>query len=328
MDENDLLRNETVIHKLSPHPLSFMMLQSLCLFLIAWGLIVVWLVNFSEVQSFFSSAGFGHWLVLVVWGLVMLAVGIAASIVSIRWSIFFMYLGIVIGGLVLTWQFNWNEETVRLFIPLYTIAIAIVGFLLVEVYRRSHKYVITNHRIVFSGGIGKKHERSLRYDKITEIAADQGILGQIFGFGTINTVSASGFGLGADQSFAAGGVEVGTKKKVGFMGLFGGGREVQTPRARTYYELHGVYPFKKVKQDIEELVQGHVITTYQKEQVDLQQQQLDLQKEMKSLLKLQVDEDARENQRENESAIPPASKLPSFDDEDDDHWYPRVPEKK
>ena len=165
---------------------------------------------------------------------------------------------------------------------------------MVELFRRSHKYIISNQRIVFKGGVVTKEQRTLRYDKITDINTKQGIIGQIFGFGTIIPISQSGFGLGSDQSFAGGGVQGGATKKVGLFGFFGGGREVQTPRTRSYYELHGVYPFKDIKKVVENLVQGSVSTPYlqkqveyQEEQRDFQQEQRDLQKEMRDLLKKQ-----------------------------------------
>ena len=324
MDQEDLLNNERVEKDLSPHPLSFMSLQSLCIFLLVWGPVLGWLVNFSSVSEFFISNpfGLGHWIVLLVWGLVMLLVGVAASIVAIRWSIFFIYLAIFLGGVGLTYWQGWGIGEASVLIPFYTVGMSIIGFLMVEGYRRSHRYVITNHRIIFAGGVFSRRERSLRYDKITEIAADQGILGQIFGFGTINTVSASGFGLGADESFAAGGVEVGTEKKVGFMGLFGGGREVQTPRARTYYELHGVYPYKEVRRLIEGLVQGSVPTQYHQQQVDLQQQQLDIQQEMKNLLKMQKKEEPKKPKKQS---IPPPTPMLKDEEEEEDEmpsWFP------
>jgi len=177
-------------------------------------------------------------------------------------------------------------DVTNIFLPTYTVVLSIIGFLFVELFRRSHKYVITNQRIVFKGGVIVKEERTLRYDKITDINSKQGVLGQIFGFGTIIPISQSGFGLGADTSFAAGGVAVG-QKKAKFLGLFGGGREVQTPRTRSYYELHGVFPYKEVKNLVENLVQGSVITPYQQEQVKFQEEQRDLQKEMRDLLKKQ-----------------------------------------
>jgi membrane protein YdbS with pleckstrin-like domain len=223
--------------------------------------------------------------VFITWFLVLLVGGVIAYLILIRLSIFFLYLGVVIGCVALLLLMDWWGAA-SLFIPVYSVAISILGFLFVELYRRSHKYIITNYRIVFKGGIVTKEERTLRYDKITDINSKQGVLGQIFGFGTIIPISASGFGLGADQSFAAGGVQLG-EKKAKFLGLFGGGKEVQTPRARSYYELHGVFPYKEVKKTVEEFVQGHVITPYQQEQVEYQKQQVDLQKQMKDLLKKQ-----------------------------------------
>jgi len=284
MDQNEILENERVEKSLSPHPLSFMRLQSLCLFLIIWGVLVGWLVNFSEYKDLFIG---NEWFPLLAWGLVLLLVGVIASLLTIQWSIFFLFLGVFVGGLALILSQGILSDS-GVFIPFYSVAISILGFLIVELYRRSHRYIISNFRIIFKGGIVTKRERTLRYDKITDIDAKQGVLGQIFGFGTIIPISQSGFGLGSDKSFAAGGVQVGTKK-VGFLGLFGGGKEVQTPRARTYYELHGVHPYKEIKKVVENLVQGHVITPYQQEQVAFQKEQVDIQKQMRDLLKKQTD---------------------------------------
>jgi hypothetical protein len=289
MDQEESLRNEHVERVLSPHPLSFMKLQFLCIFLIVWGILVLWLVNFSEYTDFFN----GWYMVVVVWSLVLLLVGVIASLITIRWSIFFLYLGIVAGGIGLMASLGWLDAA-KLFIPIWSVCMSILGFLLVEWYRRSHKYIISNLRIVFSGGIITKRERTLRYDKISDINSEQGILGQIFGFGTIIPISQSGFGLGADQSFAAGGIQLG-EKKAKFFGLVGGGREVQTPRARSYYELHGVHPYKEIKKLVESSVQESVITPYQQEQVtlqkenvDQQKEQIDVQKQMRDLLKKQM----------------------------------------
>ena len=294
MSENvELLKNERYEKELSPHPFSFMQFQSLCLFLIVWGVIVGWLVNFSEYKNLFNT---NPWMSVLAWGLVMLLFGVIASLVLIRWRIFFMYLGVFLGGVgLMLWQ-NWLNSA-GLFIPFYMIAVSILGFLLVEWYRRSHKYIISNQRIIFKGGIFTKQERTLRYDKISDISAKQGIIGQIFDFGTIIPISQSGFGLGSDKTFAAGGVQIG-EKKAKLLGLFGGGKEVQTPMSRTYYELHGVYPYKEVKKLVEEMVQGSVITPYQQEQVAFQKEQVDLQKEMRDLLKMQSESKNNENAEE------------------------------
>jgi len=295
MDQNDLLENERVEKILSPHPLSFMKLQFLCIFLIIWGLLVLWLTSVSEYETIFAE----WYMVLVVWGLVLLLVGVIASLLTIRWSIFFLYLGLVAGAVAFVFWFG-LQDSAGVFIPIYSVAFSILGFLLVELYRRSHKYIISNLRIIFKGGVVTKRERTLRYDKITDINAKQGILGQIFGFGTIIPISQSGFGLGSDQSFAAGGVELGTKK-AGFLGIFGGGKEVQTPRARSYYELHGVHPYKEIKHLVENMVQDNVITPYQQEQVAVQKEQVDVQKQMRDLLKKEIGSKGEQEEEEPES---------------------------
>lgn len=286
MYQEELLENEQVEKVLSPHPLSFMRLQSLCIFLIVWGVLVGWLVNFSEYQEFFFN---NFWTVILVWGFGLLLVGVIASLITIRWSIFFLYLGVLAGGIAIMFWIGCQNDA-GIFIPFYSIAMSIIGFLIVELYRRSHKYIISNQRIVFKGGVLTKQERTLRYDKVSDVNSKQGILGQIFGFGTIIPISQSGFGLGSDSSFAAGGIQVG-EKKAKFMGIFGGGREVQTPRARSYYELHGVHPYKDVKKTVERLVQGSVIVPYQQEQVAFQKEQVDIQKQMRDLLKKQTKSD-------------------------------------
>jgi membrane protein YdbS with pleckstrin-like domain len=306
MVRKELLKNEQIERVLSPHPLSFMKLQALCIFVIVWGIVVWWLTKFSQYASIFNG---NIWYPLILWGLVLLLIGVVASLVTIRWSIFFLYLCVFVGALGLIFWQHWEKDT-ALFIFLYSIAVSIVGFLIVELYRRSHKYIITDLRIIFKGGIFTKRERTIRYDKIADIDAKQGILGQIFGFGTIIPVSESGFGLGSDKTMAAGGVELGTKRAKLF-GFAGGGKEVQTPIARSYYELHGVYPYKDVKQLVEELLQTHVPTQYEKEQVEFQKEQVDIQKQMRDLLHKQVREKSpgksvrqpteEENTEENEN---------------------------
>jgi len=291
MNEDELLKNEKIGKILSPHPLSFMKYQSLCIFLIIWGVLVGWLVNFSEYRELLGG---NEWFPVLVWGSVLLVVGIIASLITVRWMIFFLYLGIFAGGMALILSQGWLNAA-SIFIPFYTIFISIIGFLLVELYRRSHKYIISNQRITFKGGIVTKEERTIRYDKITDISAKQGIIGQIFGFGTIIPISQSGFGLGADGSFAGGGFQLGGKKAK-LMGFFGGEKEVQTPRSRSYYELHGVYPYKEVKKMVENRVQDNVVTPYQQEQVAFQKEQVDIQKQMRDLLKMQSEE--KEEQQE------------------------------
>ncbi len=283
-EKEEFLENELIEKSLSPHPLSFMKLQSLCLFLIIWGVVLGWLVNFSEYKSLFLGS---EWFILLAWGLVILLVGVIASLVAIRWMIFFLFLAVFVGAIaIMIWQ-NWlNKDVAPVFIPFYSVAISIIGFLIVEIYRRSHQYIITNLRIILMSGYITKTELSIRYDKIT-VFGKQSILGQIFNFGTIIPITQSGLGLGSDQSLAAGGLMLGGKKAK-LLGIAGGGKEVQTPRSRSSYELHGVHPYRDIKNLIEKLVQESVPTAYHQEQAVFQKQQVNLQKQMRDLLKIQT----------------------------------------
>jgi len=285
-EKEEFLKNELIEKSLSPHPLSFMKLQSLCLFLIIWGVIIGWLVNFSEYKTLFIG---NEWFILLAWGLVLLLIGVISSLILIRWTIFFLYLAVFVGAIALMlWQ-NWlNKDAAPVFIPFFSVAVSIIGFLIVEVYRRSHQYIITNLRIILLSGFITKTELSIRYDKIT-VFGKQSILGQIFNFGTIIPITASGLGLGSDQTLAAGGLMLGGKRAK-LLGLAGGGKEVQTPRSRSSFELHGVHPYREIKNLIEKLVQESVPTAYHQEQVAFQKQQVDLQKQMRDLLKVQTKE--------------------------------------
>ena len=125
MDKEDLLDSEKVEKRLSPHPLSFMKFQSLCIFLIVWGAVLGWLANFSEYTVYFST----FWSVIVAWIIVLLIVGVFASLITIRWSILIMYMGIVALGVgLMFWQGGWLNDS-KIFLPIYTVIISVLGFL-------------------------------------------------------------------------------------------------------------------------------------------------------------------------------------------------------
>jgi len=276
MKEFKALENERVERKLTPHPLSFMHLHALWIFLAAWAIFLAWFFRspywnkMPDVEILQMGGAASLWLA----GLAM--AGVVASLLMIRWRIFFTYIAIFVVGMFLFWL-GGVMEYLTTFIPLYTFIISLLGLALVEIYRRSHRYFITNMRLVLRGGILLKRERTLRYDRIADVDYSQGILGRLFNYGNIVPITQSGFGLGNDTAFAAGGVAAGAKKKrFGLFGFAGGGKEVKTPRARSYYELHGVYPFPEVKMLVEEKVQEGSIAPYEREQVRLQKEMLDL----------------------------------------------------
>jgi membrane protein YdbS with pleckstrin-like domain len=279
ISKDELLKNEKIEKVLSPHPLSFLKLQSLCIFLIIWGLVVLWLVNFSSYKGFFSG---NAWYPVLLWGLVLLLVGVVISLATIQWTIFFLYLGVFIGGVALiSWQ-GWLKD-VNVFIPVYSVAVSIAGFLIVELHRRSYKYILSNHRIIFKGGLLTRREKTIRYDKIITFDKKQGVLGQLFGFGTITPITQAD--AVADSKKAPNIEKEGGKRLRGIF-FFSGDKEMRA-------ELKGVYPYKKINKFVEELSQGTELTQYHQEQISYQKQQVDIQKQMRDALKAQTKKVAR-----------------------------------
>ena len=88
------------------------------------------------------------------------------------------------------------------------IAIGVLGILGTELYRRSHRYLVTDRRIIIRSGAGGQ-ERSIFYGHIDDLVMTRPLLGSLFGFGTIIPVTGSGLGLGEDE--AGGVLMAGTK---------------------------------------------------------------------------------------------------------------------
>ncbi len=278
-----MLKDEKLKNSLTPHPLSFFGAYFIPLWIAIWAALAIGMVKWFEGMAWWEAirdwfGGVGPMVfMLIIWIIGIAVTGIIIAVVKIRWRVFFLYLLVLGAGTGLMFWQGWHKgDTYQLFIPLYSAAVAIVGAFFVEIYRRSHKYYITNLRIIFRGGVMKTNERTLRYDKITDVHGSQSVVGKMLGYGTILPITQSGFGLGADSSFAGLAVGANIKDKVGVGVAAGGGKEVQTPRARSFYELHGVHPYRKIKLTIENLVQESTIAPYQKRQVELQEEMVNL----------------------------------------------------
>jgi len=298
MENEELIKNETIKKVLSPHPFSFMHLQSLCIFLIAWGVVHGWLVNFAD-PGIVSLLNGNPWYPILLWFIVLLVVGIFASLFTVKWIIAGLYTATAFGGLALLIGMNWVDSS-GIVLPFYTVLVSLLGFVLVEGFRRSHKYIVTNQRLVLQGGlsgISTIKERSIRYENIVEYNSERTVFGQIFGFGNIIPQTASGLGMGSNEGMVAGGLAVGGKKAKLF-GLVGKEKEEQTPRTASYYELHGVYPYKEVKKLLEELKSDSSPTVHHEEQKEFQQEQIDIQKQMRDLLKMQSGKEEKEEKTE------------------------------
>lgn len=269
----DLLRNEAIRAELQPHPLSFLDYHAPFLYLLGLGLGMGYLFNVVGGWTAFEDfLGYAPGIVTVrmlVWAVALVAFGVATSVLTIRWGILFIYGFIIAFAIFLTLQ-SPEAGANPFFLSLYSIIMSLIGMALVDMYRRTHTYAITDLRVILRAGILTTRERTVRFENVTDLETRQGILGKIFGYGSIIPITASGIGTGADEAFAGGGVGATTESgRVGAGVLAGGSRKVTVARARSSSELRGVYPYRKVKTLIHQLLQEHSMVYYAKEQRDL-----------------------------------------------------------
>ena len=126
-------------------------------------------------------------------------------------------------------------------LPLTLGTAAVIAFFFIQAYRRGHRYLITDRRIVLAKTFWGRTARELHYDKIADLVVTTSFWGRRLHYGTIIPVSESGLGLGGDMSGAAAGAAVMTIRNITLAGAVLGGREIQMPRAATYYELYGIH---------------------------------------------------------------------------------------
>jgi Bacterial PH domain len=134
---------------------------------------------------------------------------------------------------------------------------AFIAFLFIQAYRRGHRYLITDRRIVLAKTFMGRTARELHYDKIADLIVTTSFWGRRLHYGTVIPISESGLGLGGDISGAAAGASVKTIKNITLAGAVFGGREIQMPRAATYYELYGIHRPERVHATISDQIHSY-----------------------------------------------------------------------
>ena len=247
----DLLQGERLDIETKPHPLSFLKYYTVSAYLISISFLIRWFSIYLQensqlsgiLRSIFSWIPYdtdsiiilaGLWATLLLGGLVL----------GVLWINKLPLLYLILAG-VFTIILNLYVEIITAeFIALFITAGLWIVF--TEGYRRSHKYFVTNYRVIMSKKFLSREEREIMYDQITDVHIEQGIFGRIFNYGTIIPISASGLGLGSDSASAS--AVAGTTVRKGFFGLiFGGGKSVQKPRATTYLSLYGIPNPSKIR---------------------------------------------------------------------------------
>jgi len=225
---------EELVRKMRPHPLAFYRLYLIWIYLTLVGLF------FMEGPQIEIGSMSPETSTTLAWWLSILVPATLIALFRINWR---WLLALALPGLIafyLPGQ-EWCIAQLELFglawladQNLILSSFGILGILGTEGHRRSHRYYITNWRLVMESGHIGVRRRTLLYKNINDLMVEQSVLGRIFNFGTIIPVTASGLGLGNDFSVA--GAALGTKATV----AAGGGKTISTPRARSYHLLEGI----------------------------------------------------------------------------------------
>ncbi len=229
-----LQKGEELIRALRPHPLAFYRLYGIWVYL---ALVGVYFASGPRIEVLEMSP---ETSVRVLWWLSILVPAVLIALFRINWMWLF---ALAIPGLLAFYLPGQPEYTAFLEARgLFWLsdqshiltAFGVLGVLGTEEHRRSHRYYITNWRLIMESGHLGVHRRTLLYRNINDLVVEQSFAGKIFNFGTIIPITASGLGLGDDFSMA--GAAVGTRGMIGV----GGGKTVSTPRGRSHHLLEGV----------------------------------------------------------------------------------------
>ncbi len=280
---------------LRPHPLAFAKYHTLTvIYIILAGLLPTLFAHVRSLSILISSSSID----LAIWWAVLLVPAIGAGLLWVSKQPLVYSVLVGLGGTVLTVEYG-NESTI---LPVLLGSAGVAGIVLTELYRRGHRYFMTDQRLVLSKNFVTETTRELRYDRISDLIMSTGVLGKIFHFGSIIPVSQSGFGLGEDTAGAAAGVGTTRGRLVGGALVFGS-KGASTPRSATYYSIYGVPGVKSVYNTLSELVHSYSEAPYLKRIEGLLREQSASKEKPES----KPGELVKEKEQEPEAATQPAT---------------------
>jgi uncharacterized membrane protein YdbT with pleckstrin-like domain len=88
---------------------------------------------------------------------------------------------------------QWNPEQASWFYAVFCIvAAAVIISMVIDILRwRAEEFIITNHRVIQSSGIINKNVLDSSLNKINDVALHHSWLGRMFGYGTLEILTAS-----------------------------------------------------------------------------------------------------------------------------------------
>jgi len=192
----NLFDNEKVVGSFGPTAISFLSTYFPYLYLVGVGIFL--LVEQDSIIGFVNYLGFlgpvvEPYLNLIIFVILIVFPAILLGLLQISLRIVVIFGFIAAAGVFLQIQGYpavYRSSMVTVF--------GIVTIFLVEIHRRSHKYYVTNYRVITERNFPQYDRRETLLENIQDIAVQQGLLGRLFNFGNVIPTSGSGIGTGQD----------------------------------------------------------------------------------------------------------------------------------
>ena len=261
LESSRVREGETILAALKPHPMAFLDFYVLFSYLFSIGLIFyLFHGQITEALAGFVPFGWGReGIYMVLWLVCLVLPFLVVAILKITWRWLLLSVGIAGVGAIFNYVFSWIHS-----MQLLSVAVGLVGFLFVDVYRRKFSFYITDQRIVIELNFFGEKRRELSYSKISDLIVERSFLGRLLNYGSIIPISESGLGLGEDFSAASVGASGKLPKGPKVGGAVTGGRTVSVPRGRSFYVIFGVPNPYRVSDMISQLIRGYEETPYLK----------------------------------------------------------------
>ena len=190
---------EEVITKVKPSFSGFLRRYLLCL----TPAIAVAICHYAEYSGFLAPIIGVARPIAILWLMIVFAViawvlrskeALASTIIAIICSLAYTFYGYEIKTRNI---FEiWSQVSARLDtgVLIGSAAGVIITMLLVEIYRKSITYTITDLGVHLEGGLWRRQEHFMPYNQIGRFVLEQSLIGKIFGYGTIIPVGVAEWG--------------------------------------------------------------------------------------------------------------------------------------
>jgi hypothetical protein len=229
----DLLEGEEVRSVLRPHPLAFIKYWLIPLGLWIGG-VLLWRMFASDAWGGFEDAMDNIGPRNLAAALAFLAMTLLLWVV-IGFVLFFsirrqwtFWLPVLVVGMVAITSVGAPGTSTALW---YLLAVGLLGFLYIEIERRTYSYTVTTSRIVMRRAFLSVRERQVRIEHLQDLVTRQGLFGRLFNFGTVVPISASQIGVGDDGKALMAGA--GVKGPLGRAGAGAGTASIRSKRMPT-----------------------------------------------------------------------------------------------